>query len=375
MFSSLFLFALFNFFCCFSFFQFLLTPSKSPIPHPTPSPQPQNTTAQRQPPQQYSQFPQQARTVLTRTAARQVQTRRLTPYETLYQNNQQDPQFVFDECESIYLALLEDEQKYKIQSDYMLSQTKITIKYREVLIDWLSSVRGKYQLKIDTFALCISILDRFLEKREIDKDKLQLVGCTALWIASKYEEIYPPDLEDLIAVSDRNFSRDQFIMMERIILTILDFRITVPYAHHFAERFIAAIPFADQNDKVLVTNISLYILESSYQHYNSYVGHLPSQLAAAAVSLSLYFIKHPTHYPELLIHAAGYRFQDIRSIFCELWFAVDNVHQLHQQKKIQTQQGIRPIKVFDSVMRLYNCDKWSFAPTLVAKYDEDMIPE
>ena len=43
-------------------------------------------------------------------------------------------------------------------------------------------------------ALSVNILDRYLSSNPIKKDKLQLLGATCLLIASKFEEIYPPEV-------------------------------------------------------------------------------------------------------------------------------------------------------------------------------------
>lgn len=38
---------------------------------------------------------------------------------------------------------------------------------------------------------------------------LQLVGCTAMLIASKYEEIYAPEVRDFVYISDKAYTREQ----------------------------------------------------------------------------------------------------------------------------------------------------------------------
>lgn len=53
----------------------------------------------------------------------------------------------------------------------------------------------------------MNIIDRFLEKTIVSKSRLQLVGVTALLIASKYEEIYPPELKDFVYITDRAYSK------------------------------------------------------------------------------------------------------------------------------------------------------------------------
>ena len=53
---------------------------------------------------------------------------------------------------------------------------------------------------------------------EGEKSNLHLLGVSALLISTKYEEIYPPDLRDLLAVSENKFQREQVLVMEKDIL-------------------------------------------------------------------------------------------------------------------------------------------------------------
>jgi cyclin B len=48
----------------------------------------------------------------------------------------------------------------------------------------------------ETLFLTIAILDRFLslDGLRVKRQKLQLVGVTAMFIASKYEEMYAPEI-------------------------------------------------------------------------------------------------------------------------------------------------------------------------------------
>jgi hypothetical protein len=55
-------------------------------------------------------------------------------------------------------------------------------------------VHLKFKLRQETLYLCFQIIDRFLEKQLVARSRLQLVGVTGLMLASKYEEIYPPEV-------------------------------------------------------------------------------------------------------------------------------------------------------------------------------------
>ena len=56
-------------------------------------------------------------------------------------------------------------------------------------------------------------------------------------IASKYEEIYAPEVRDFVYITDNAYSRLEILQMEALMLTTLEFSITTPSAYRFLERF------------------------------------------------------------------------------------------------------------------------------------------
>ena len=72
----------------------------------------------------------------------------------------------------------------------------------------------KFRLMPETLYQTISILDRYLSKVNIKKSQLHLLGLTALLISTKYEEIYPPELQDLLSISENKFSKQEVLEME-----------------------------------------------------------------------------------------------------------------------------------------------------------------
>ena len=59
----------------------------------------------------------------------------------------------------------------------------------------------------------------------------------ALLIATKYEEIYPPELKDLLSVSENKFTKEEVLKLEFDILTTLDFNFFVPSLLRFLQRY------------------------------------------------------------------------------------------------------------------------------------------
>ena len=65
------------------------------------------------------------------------------------------------------------------------------------------------------------MIDRFLSLKQIKKSQLHILGVTSLLISTKYEEIYPPELKELLNVSENKFNRAEVLKMEREMLLTL----------------------------------------------------------------------------------------------------------------------------------------------------------
>jgi cyclin A len=77
--------------------------------------------------------------------------------------------------------------------------------------------------------------DKYLSMTRINRDQLQLVGISALFIAAKYEEIYPPELYEYATTTDNTYSNEDIMNMESQIIWALNFSISVPSANRFVQ--------------------------------------------------------------------------------------------------------------------------------------------
>lgn len=69
-------------------------------------------------------------------------------------------------------------------SDYIEKvQKDVTANMRGILVDWLVEVAEEYKLQSDTLYLGVSYIDRFLSSNVVTRQKLQLVGVSAMLIA------------------------------------------------------------------------------------------------------------------------------------------------------------------------------------------------
>ena len=102
-------------------------------------------------------------------------------------------------------------------------QQEINRRMRSILFNWLMEVQFKFELKTRTIFLASNIFDRFLQHQQVSKDKLQLVGITSFWMASKYEDIYPPELRELVHLCDQIYTEKEILDCENQILGYLNF--------------------------------------------------------------------------------------------------------------------------------------------------------
>lgn len=196
--------------------------------------------------------------------------------------DQHDPAACWQYAEDITKYHLEHEKSRKPSPAYMSRQSDINSKMRAILIDWLVDVHCKYDLLPQTLHIASHLIDTYLSTDlSVPRQKLQLVGVTALFIASKYEEIYPPEAEDFVRITDNAYTRDELFGMEEQMLSKISYRVTFPTSFQFMKRFLKAS--RTQDDRV--GQFAHYVIDRSLQEYKM-IKYLPSTVAAAAVHLA-----------------------------------------------------------------------------------------
>eukprot|EP01116_Phalansterium_solitarium_P012170 TRINITY_DN2820_c0_g2_i1.p1 TRINITY_DN2820_c0_g2~~TRINITY_DN2820_c0_g2_i1.p1 ORF type:complete len:419 (+),score=174.31 TRINITY_DN2820_c0_g2_i1:33-1259(+) len=191
-----------------------------------------------------------------------------------------DPQFCTEYVPYIFAYWRKLEVKDACSPRYMDKQVDITAKHRTILVDWMAEVIVKFRLMAETMFLAVNIIDRFLQQKAVARQKLQLVGITAMLIASKFEEIYTPEVNDFIWITAKAYTREEVLKMERLILVTLEFNLAVATPLHFLRRFSKAA----RSDSRIHT-LSKYISELSLVEYGM-LEFLPSHVAAAAVYIA-----------------------------------------------------------------------------------------
>jgi hypothetical protein len=161
--------------------------------------------------------------------------------------------------------------------------TEVKDTSRAFLVEWIIDVHRKFRLMPETLYVTVFLIDQFLSLQQIKKSQLHILGVTSLLIATKYEEIYPPELKDLLQVSENKFTRAEVLKMELDMLSVLQFQVQVPTSYRFLERFRKLSLVTANDDKMFFFAQYLQeiaLLDASLLKYRS------SEIAAASLILA-----------------------------------------------------------------------------------------
>eukprot|EP00795_Rhopilema_esculentum_P000843 gene843-10587_t len=238
---------------------------------------------------------------------------------------------VSEYAEDIYKYLRQAELKCRPKPGYMKKQTDINCSMRAILVDWLVEVAEEYKLMEQTLYLTVNYIDRFLSCMSVLRGKLQLVGTACMLIASKFEEIYPPEVSEFVYITDDTYTAKQVLRMENLILKTLKFDLSAPTALNFLERYIAAAKAPAGGSKL--ESLARFLCELTLQDYDPFLKYLPSTIAASCVCMASSTLGLPIWTPTLSYYT-GYKLEELQS-------CVIDVHKTFVDAASHQQQAIR----------------------------------
>ncbi|KAI1301574.1 Cyclin-A2 [Halotydeus destructor] len=187
----------------------------------------------------------------------------------------------------VHTYLLNFERKFKSDALYMERQAEINWKMRSILVDWLVEVSDEYKLQDETMFLAVNLIDRFLTCMSITRQSFQLLGTAALFVSSKYEEIYPPEIRDFVYITDDSYTKYQVLSMEKLILKSLQFNVSVPTSHYFLQKFLSQLNLTEP-----VTHMAQYLVYLTLLDGSQFLKFWPSELALASIILAARTFSH-----------------------------------------------------------------------------------
>eukprot|EP01123_Difflugia_compressa_P009620 TRINITY_DN3240_c0_g1_i1.p1 TRINITY_DN3240_c0_g1~~TRINITY_DN3240_c0_g1_i1.p1 ORF type:complete len:185 (+),score=27.59 TRINITY_DN3240_c0_g1_i1:50-604(+) len=135
--------------------------------------------------------------------------------------------------------LFEKENKVLDTSTYQRGE--LTERFRKIMVDWLIKVHHSLSLESQSLYLTIQTMDRYVATVCVSKDVFQLIGMSSLLLSSKYEDIYPPEIEDFLRLTNDLFTREQILKMEYVVLSAIKFDLSYPTPLEFFNFFYTIV--------------------------------------------------------------------------------------------------------------------------------------
>jgi len=228
-----------------------------------------------------------------------------------------NPQLCTEYAPFMYSYLRQLEQQQPIRKEF-LKNCHVNGKMRAVLIDWLIEVHNQFKLLQETLYMTIFIIDRYLmlDGMSVKRGKFQLLGVSAMFLASKVEEMYAPEINDFVYITDNAFSAAQIREMELKILSTLNFALGRPLPLHFLRRNSKAGDVDIQQH-----TLAKYFIELCQIEYD--MAHIPpSQLAASCLYLALMLLipdgKVESIWCKSLEYYSSYSYMQLLPTVCKL---------------------------------------------------------
>ncbi|CAO3569140.1 unnamed protein product [Mortierella alpina] len=265
-------------------------------------------------------------------------------WEDLDAEDMLDPLMVSEYVVEIFSYMQDLEIETMPDPNYMKMQKDLAWKMRGVLVDWLAEVHNKFKLLPETLFLSVNLIDRFLSCRTVNLVKLQLVGVTALFIASKYEEVMAPSVQNFIYMSDGGFTDQEILEAERYMLTALNFKLCYPSPMNFLRR----ISKADNYD-IHSRTVAKYLMEIPLLDHN-FLECAPSMISGAALCLARRMMGQ-SEWDANLTHYSGYSFDDLIPCMQRMVFYLR-----------------KPVKVESFIFRKYSTKRFMKASIFVREW-------
>ena len=190
-----------------------------------------------------------------------------------------------------------EERTWKDRIFNQIRLDEVNISQRNHASSWLRKVAASMRFGIDTYALSVDILDRFLATVKVRPKYLECsaVGCLYIAAKCKEEDDTIPITPEFVIDCNATCSPNELLRMERLILEKFDWYADFVTSVDFLQIYFALILLksnsqheGDENEKALVEKyVDLEIKLASCLQHHRLAAFKPRILALALISLEL----------------------------------------------------------------------------------------
>lgn len=112
------------------------------------------------------------------------------------------------------------------------------------MVDWMIEVLTNFKCDDQTFFLAASLMDRYFKRcgRVLKINDLHGVGVTAMFVASKFEDIFPIKMRTVYEkIAHKKLSVEAIKKIELDLMLTIEYRVHAPTALDFLKQFLLDI--------------------------------------------------------------------------------------------------------------------------------------
>ena len=143
---------------------------------------------------------------------------------------------------------------------------------RTILVDWICRLCTELQFPLSVYHSAITYLDMYMSIVDFQDISLyQLVGLTCAWISTKFHlDDKQLSIDNMKEICLGTYERAQFLEMEREILCVLDFNLSVPSLYERVVAYCMLINASSVVQRFLIAAAEKYTMDGSVVR----IGHL-----------------------------------------------------------------------------------------------------
>ncbi|CAG5850678.1 G1/S-specific cyclin-D1 [Menidia menidia] len=179
-------------------------------------------------------------------------------------------------------TMLKAEENYLPSPNYFKCvQREIVPKMRKILATWMLEVCEEQKCEEEVFPLAMNYLDRFLSVEATRKTRLQLLGATCMFLASKMKETVPLTAEKLCIYTDNSVQPGELLQMELLVLNKLKWDLASVTPHDFIEHFLSKLKICPSTKQILRKHAQTFVALCATDV--NFIASPPSMVAAGSV--------------------------------------------------------------------------------------------